>query len=693
MAYLDNNGVSKVFSIIKDKFALKNGSYDGLTAGQADQLNSTIYVEDKVPYLFRSSGGSADIGNREYDKIVGGSIVWNQLIKNGNFAGTSEWQLSSMASYSASDSILTFTASAQNGYIQSSELYPMKSSHVYWWTVDVKLTTASTDIVLTSLGYADGKRTEANTNWQNLYHIQKPAVNISGSLLRVTDTRASDWDAVQVRNAMCIDLTMMFGPTVANHIAALEANTPGSGLAWIRRYFAESYYKHNTGQLLSVKLISHDMVMFNQWDEQWEAGDINDSGQNSPSSSQIRSKNYISVIPNASYYERIPNGSGYVFFYDKNKNFISKTASNNTTFIIPSNCWYIRFRSGSNYGSTYKNDICINLSWSGYRNGEYEPYEKKIYALDSSVELRGIAKLDANNDLYYDGDEYASDGTVTRRYGIVDLATLTWNYSYGQYYSTGIANLIKRAPSINTKANIIAEKYNASFDTNYGQLDIYVGTNDGNIYIRDANQSGTPTGYLIYELATSTTETADSFDDPQIVNDFGTEEYVVPLQATDASVPVGHTTNYPANLRDKLQRLPDMPSNDGYYVVKYESRQCAFYDLPTWLSANGYSAIQDLSSSVELATGITATFLKCYKVGNIVTLTFNARNTSGSNVSSGSTIATISSSICPNSVVFRVDIGGSDARAVISHIFHTLTFGADFNNDAVVYVSISYAIA
>ena len=32
-------------------------------------------VEDKVPYNFRKSGGSAEIGNKEIDKIVGGTIA------------------------------------------------------------------------------------------------------------------------------------------------------------------------------------------------------------------------------------------------------------------------------------------------------------------------------------------------------------------------------------------------------------------------------------------------------------------------------------------------------------------------------------------------------------------------------------------------------------------------------------------
>ena len=70
---------------------------------------------------------------------------------------------------------------------------------------------------------------------------------------------------------------------------------------------------------------------------------------------------------------------------------------------------------------------CVHLVWSGYRNGEYEPYTKHSYPLDSDLVLRGIPKLDASNNLYFDGDIYESDGTVKRRYGIVDLGTLSWS--------------------------------------------------------------------------------------------------------------------------------------------------------------------------------------------------------------------------------------------------------------------------
>ena len=74
--------------------------------------------------------------------------------------------------------------------------------------------------------------------------------------------------------------------------------------------------------------------------------------------------------------------------------------------------------------------------------------------------------------------------------------------------------------------------------------------------------------YLVYELAEPTTEEAEPYTSPQIVDDWGTEEFV-----TTSIVPVGHNTSYPANLRDKLQHLPDLPDDDGYYMTQVDGTQ------------------------------------------------------------------------------------------------------------------------
>ena len=84
----------------------------------------------------------------------------------------------------------------------------------------------------------------------------------------------------------------------------------------------------------------------------------------------------------------------------------------------------------------------------------------------------------------------------------------------------------------------------------------------------------TPTT-IVYELATPTTETAKPFQYIQIVDDFGTEEFV-----STGIVPVGHKTRYPANLRDKLQHLPSLASADGTYLIQQSGKQMSLIHTP-----------------------------------------------------------------------------------------------------------------
>jgi hypothetical protein len=112
---------------------------------------------------------------------------------------------------------------------------------------------------------------------------------------------------------------------------------------------------------------------------------------------------------------------------------------------------------------------------------------------------------------------------------------------------------------------------------------------DGYLYIRDDAyttaddfKSAMSGVYLVYELAEPTTEQAEPFQSPQVVDDFGTEEYVdygVEQGTRDVSIPVGHETQYPANLVDKLQRLPNLPNANGDYIVRYNNNQAAYVPL------------------------------------------------------------------------------------------------------------------
>lgn len=171
-------------------------------------------------------------------------------------------------------------------------------------------------------------------------------------------------------------------------------------------------------------------------------------------------------------------------------------------------------------------------------------------ALDSSVILRGIPKLDAGNNLYYDGDEYASNGTVTRRYGIVDLGTLNWTYdSTNSIFKAQVSG----AKAFQTKniIDMVCAKYTVVGSNNtsaYSTNDrvLWHGTaSTPQCYIKDSAYTDATTFttdmsgvYLVYELATPTTSQATPYTSSLPIVAGGTEQFV------GSDLPVGNSTTY-----------------------------------------------------------------------------------------------------------------------------------------------------
>lgn len=534
------------------------GEYDDMTVGNAKQLLSQGYTENKTPYIYRKSAG----GDRVYEKLIGGTIAWNQLV--------------------VARGSLSFDRDTQRTRnLSTSNVIPV-IGHKYFFSMNVvseNLTGSMHAQYGANLDFTHG------TGIKNAIYSASTATPNSVYVYMASDE--SSGAQATIKDVMVIDLTAMFGSTIADHIYALEQATAGAGVAWFRQMFPNDYYAYDSGSLQSVNVASKKVVGFNQWDEEWEVGGLYwENGQpDNSTTTRFRSKNYCGIVGGIEYYKL--NNSIFVFLYDENKNLIAYTNAN--SFTPTANAKYFKILNISS--AVYNNDICINIS-DPTRNGTYKPYEEHTYTFDSDVTLRGLPKLDINNNLYYDGDVYESDGTVTRRYGIVDLGSLNWVKfldQVGVFASTNDVDNMYVSGSNAVEVPIKCGKYVSGLSANElfddDNLDNSIAANGvyPRFIVRDTSKNSLNATefaaamvgvYVLYPLATQTSENADSFINPQIVDADGTEEFVDYMQSQstrDVAVPVGHESKYMINLRAKIEdavMLPTLPTTNGTYTLK-----------------------------------------------------------------------------------------------------------------------------
>ena len=244
----------------------------------------------------------------------------------------------------------------------------------------------------------------------------------------------------------------------------------------------------------------------NVWDEEWEVGTINAStGENQSSTTRIRSKNLIPILPNTNYcYTQFQTGgnlsTGRVCYYDKDKNYISGNAvfpsgtagfRSPYVFTTPSNAYFMRFSPTSEYGTTYNQDISINYPST---DTEYHSYNGTTYPISLGQTV-------------YGGVLDVTSGVLTINKTIVDLGTLNWTWNNGGWFQTVISDM--KYVSVNTEIwNAIAEKYKIRKAQGMSTAPNYEFAIDtSNMKVKMPDNSEEPSGQLVYELATPQTIT------------------------------------------------------------------------------------------------------------------------------------------------------------------------------------------
>ena len=134
----------------------------------------------------------------------------------------------------------------------------------------------------------------------------------------------------------------------------------------------------NIRPISGVSSLSAYRTGVNIFDEEFEEGMLSTTdGQNTPGPSNIRSKNYISVVPGEKYavrYTAVASGTNLrLFYYKADKTYKGNNWCGSTgIYIADSDVHYIRFYMDTSYSASGDKKISINYP---YTETEYVPYD------------------------------------------------------------------------------------------------------------------------------------------------------------------------------------------------------------------------------------------------------------------------------------------------------------------------------
>ena len=170
----------------------------------------------------------------------------------------------------------------------------------------------------------------------------------------------------------------------------------------------------------------------NVWDEEIEFGGINAAnGEKAQMNDRLRTKNYISIVPNAMYYpcaSALTSSNVRTRFYDADKNYIGYLQKDGTpigynrAFTAPANAYYMLIEIQAEYGTTYNHDISINYPATDH---DYHPYAGNTYLITFPTEAGTV----------YGGELDVTTGTLTVDRACMEITRATVKNIYVSGYA------------------------------------------------------------------------------------------------------------------------------------------------------------------------------------------------------------------------------------------------------------------
>ena len=215
------------------------------------------------------------------DPTYGGTIYWNQLVQNGNFASADNWSgVNGTLAVSNNKAVLTYNSGTKPRIVQQLTASTVPN-HIYLMSGWVTAATAFTlriGMSSTNNGGTTSTIISAAANTKtHIWAIKSSSSALSymfaGIINASTDT-AAESGTLTFEDFYMVDLTAMFGSAIANYISALESSTVGAGMAWFSNLFPSAYYPYNAGTEACVSAVNGDPYRYVSVDWTAQAGTV-----------------------------------------------------------------------------------------------------------------------------------------------------------------------------------------------------------------------------------------------------------------------------------------------------------------------------------------------------------------------------------------------------------------------------------
>lgn len=417
----------------------------------------------------------------------------------------------------------------------------------------------------------------------------------------------------------CFDLTAIF-----------EAGNEPTTIEEFKKTYPESYYPYCEPEVRSMRATGIETIGANAFDKDSVVGGlINADG--TVTSNDIYSVAKIEVVPYETYtLTNVANAANTTYTYARYdsedrfisvggiKNSVTKPVSVSGDVTMPLNARYIRVV----VHNEYLDSCCVNLKHSGTLTSEEATYFKEVRTLPD------IAKYFPEG-MHGIGDVFdeINEENVVKRFGVVDLGTLTWNVA-----STGTTDIYRwqsfefvarPTSSVSEVPNIICVKYKTgSASDTWAKIDCINVSLSGRLFLFDSNYTtaadkdafvASLQGVLLYyELAEPiVTPVTEPLQLDYKVADFGTEKMLSDLPSSPFRADIVYQFNAADRIRDNARNIERLEEHTkdmatmGYVIEKIPTTVATATErVTTWPSDDRLVAnvLVDVSSvSIESA--------------------------------------------------------------------------------------------